>query len=175
MHASIMRLWKSYTQSQSRQMYARGSCTSNHFLSSDDHSRLHHSSRCYSSVTIDSKLWRSGVNCMGGAGMTSRPPSPMATRPIATRYVQTLTSTTPPVCRRSRTILHHSLIYYSPIDWTFWNKIVLLPAAAIQVQPGSKHSDIVMHSSIGREGASSPGPTHFSPMQMSMGITLMQY
>jgi hypothetical protein len=38
-----------------------------------------------------------------------------ATRPMARRYVQALTSTTPPVCQRSRTVLYRSLSFYSSI------------------------------------------------------------
>jgi hypothetical protein len=87
-------------------------------------------STCYFSAATNSKLRGSGVECMGGAGMTSRPPSPMATRPIATRYVQGLTSTTPPICRRSRTILHHSLSCYSSLCQAAPNHTVPLSALA---------------------------------------------
>jgi hypothetical protein len=120
-----MRLRKSYAQSHFRAIHACDVCMLELFWSSYANSDFYPSSRFYCSAVTKSKLLRgSGVECMGGAGMTSRPPSPMATRPIATRYVRGLTSTTPPIYRTSRTIVHHSLSYHSLLCQAAPNHII---------------------------------------------------
>jgi len=95
--------------------------------------------------------------------MTSRPLAVThGNDPIATRYVRASPAPTPPICRNKsyNSSIARSILFFTPVDFTKVQFRSL--SAAVQAVNAFQ-----MQQAVGREGAASPGPTHFSPQQMS--------